>query len=526
MASTTIRIPLRTARRIGVLVATIALSLLQPYAARAEATAAPTKTTRKAKSTKKAAPHKEDQTVAELKAEIQRLEQRIDTLENLGQKVKVIDRKLEIQQEADATKAKEEQKAQAAAPIVTANSTGLTVTSPDKVYQFGFHGIIQGDGRFFMNGTDKGAGSTFFLNRVRPIVDGTLWNYYYFHIEPDFGQGNVVLQDGYLDTQYFKDAEFKVGKYKAPLDLERLQSDRDLIFSERALTINLVPNRDIGGSIHSDSLFDDRLTYQFALMNGVPNNTASVNTDSNDGKDFIGRVFTTPFKQSENQWLKGLGFGFGASVGDERNGTISTYKTYGQTTWFSYNSGVTAAGQRFRYEPQGYYYYRGLGLMAEFASDEHALNLTTSQKIKKGTKTITRSVSEYNNFTDRGYMLQGSYLLTGENASYGLVKPRNPFDPRRGTWGAFEIASRISNLAVDPTVFEPVNKFGNSFANPSTSAKTATEYDIGLNWYLSDNVKWQFDYPRTFFDGGAGTIAEPKDRPDESVFETQLQVTW
>ena len=112
-------------------------------------------------------------------------------------------------------------------------------------------------------------------------------------------------------------------------------------------------------------------------MNGVPNNTASDTTDldNNDGKDFVGRIFTTPFELSENQWLKGLGFGFAGSYGDERGNTTSTYKTYGMSTWFSYNKGVTASGLRARIEPQLYYYWRGFGLLAEYAQDEHSLNL-------------------------------------------------------------------------------------------------------------------------------------------------------
>jgi len=58
------------------------------------------------------------------------------------------------------------------------------------------------------------------------------------------------------------------------------------------------------------------------------------------------------------------------------------------------------------------------------------------------------------------------------------------------------------------------------------SAKTATEYALGINWYLSSNVKWQFDYARTFFNWGAGAKGAIKDRPDESVFESQLQIAF
>jgi phosphate-selective porin OprO/OprP len=296
-----------------------------------------------------------------------------------------------------------------------------------------------------------------------------------------------------------------------------LQSDRDLAFSERSEIQNLVPNRDTGADLHG-RLLDGLVFYDAALMNGVPNNTASDTTDldNNDGKDFVGRIFATSFELSENRWLKGLGFGFAGSYGDERGNTTSTYRTYGMSTWFSYNKGVTASGLRARIEPQLYYYWRSFGLLAEYAQDEHSLN----RFITVGKAPKTRLINETDTFTDTGYVVQGSYLLTGEDASYGWVKPRHPFDGRNGFWGAWEVAARISNVAAQTRQFQL------GFANPSVSAKEATEWSVGVNWYLSHNVKWQFDYANTFFNGGAGTTAVPKDRPNESVFESQLQISF
>jgi phosphate-selective porin OprO/OprP len=457
-----------------------------------------------------------DQEIQLLKTEINQLEQRVNTLEGLDQKVKVIDRKLEVQQEAQQQKALE-------LPIIKASDEGFSLSSPQhdggiSDYTFKLSGIIQGDGRFFASGADKNVGSTFFLNRVRPVISGTVGRYYDFNITPDFGQGKVTLQDAYLNITYFKQAQLQAGKYKAPLDLERLQTDRDLEFSERSEIQNLVPNRDTGIEVHSDDLFDKRLTYQLAFMNGVPNNTASdaVDLDNNDGKDFIGRIFTTPFKLSENEWLKGLGFGFAGSYGSERGATTSTYKTYGMSTWFSYNKGVTASGLRARLEPQLYYYWRSFGLMAEYAQDTHSLN----RFVTVGSNPFKTLINRTDTFTDTGYMVQGSYLLTGEDATYGWVKPFHSFDPRNGFWGAWEVAARISNVSAQTRQFQL------HFANPSVSAKSATEWAVGVNWYLSHNVKWQFDYANTFFDGGAGTTAAPKDRPNESVFESQLQISF
>src|SRR5215469_847967 len=451
-----------------------------------------------------------DQEIQLLKSEIKQLEGRVETLEGLDQRVKVIDRKLEVQQEVQQRKALE-------APIVRVGEEGFSLSSPDHAYNINFGGIIQADGRFFTSGDDKNSGSTFFLNRVRPIITGSVAKYYNFNITPDFGQGRVTLQDAYINNTYFDFASLRAGKFKAPLDLERLQSDRDLAFSERSEIQNLVPNRDTGFDLHG-RLFNGRMYYDAALMNGVPNNTAADTTDldNNDGKDFIGRIFATPFELSERPWLKNLGFGFSGSYGDERNNTISVYRTYGMSTWFSYNKGVTASGLRARLEPQLYYYWRSLGLMAEYAEDSHSLNQFTTV----GKAPFTRQINQTDTFKDTGYMLQGSWLLTGENASYGWVRPNHIFDPRNGHWGAWEIAARISNVAADTRQFQL------GFASPNVSAKIATEWVLGINWYLNSNVKWQFDYSNTYFDGGAGTAAVPRDRPNESVFESQLQISF
>src|SRR5271156_5084654 len=349
-----------------------------------------------------------DQEIQVLKSEIQKLESRVDTLEGLDQKVRVIDRKLEVQQETEQQHALE-------APVVKVGEEGFSLSSPNHDYNINFGGIIQGDGRFFTSGEDKNGGSTFFLNRGRPIITGSGAKDYNFNITPDFGQGKVTLQDAYLNITYFDYASLRTGKFKAPLDLERLQSDRDLLFSERSEIQNLVPNRDTGFDLHG-RLLNGRVFYDAALMNGVPNNTAADTTDidNNDGKDFVGRIFATPFELSETAWLKGLGFGIAGSYGDERGNTTSVYRTYGQSTWFSYNSGVTASGLRARLEPQAYYYWRSFGLMGAYASDQHSLNRFATV----GSAPTKRLIDRTDTFTDTGYMAQISYYLTGEEATY------------------------------------------------------------------------------------------------------------
>src|SRR5713101_2480517 len=403
---------------------------------------------RPARAQSKVSADRKDQEIELLKSEIRQLEQRVETLEGLGQKVKVIDRKLEVQAETQKVQADIQKKKALEMPIVKASDEGFTFSSPPKQpgeqpdYKVKLGGNVQANGRFFMSGADKNISSTFYLNKVRPILSGTLGKYYDFLIMPDFGQGRVVLQDAWVNINYFSQAQFQGGKYKAPVNMERLQSDPYIEFVQRSEVQNLVPNRDTGAEFHGD-LFDNRLTYQIALMNGVPNNTATSDIDTNDGKDFMGRVFLTPWKQSENEWFKGFGVGFGGTYGTERGTSTSVYKTWGQSTWFSYNKGVTASGLRTHLDPQAYYYWRHLGLMAEYAQDEHALNLFKTV----GSNPFKRRINRTDTFTATGYMAQASYYLTGEKASFGWVKPLRSFDPRHGVWGAWELAARMSNSA-------------------------------------------------------------------------------
>ncbi len=167
-----------------------------------------------------------DQEIRLLKTEINQLEHRVDTLEGLSQRVKVIDQKVDVQAQQINVQAQKidvqtlaEQKRSLAMPIVKVGEEGFSLSSPNHDYNLNLSGFLQGDGRFFTSGADKDVGSTFFLNRVRPILTGSLGKYYNFNITPDFGQGRVTLQDAYINMTYWDYASLRAGKFKAPFDL-------------------------------------------------------------------------------------------------------------------------------------------------------------------------------------------------------------------------------------------------------------------------------------------------------------------
>lgn len=97
--------------------------------------------------------------------------------------------------------------------------------------------------------------------------------------------------------------------------------------------------------------------------------------------------------------------------------------------------------------------------------------------------------------------MTGSWLLTGEDATYNSVVPRHPFDPRNGGWGAWQLVARYASLRVDDKAFT------DGFASSTKSADRANAWSVGLNWYLNKNIRADLSFSRTLFDGFTGKTA-------------------
>ena len=436
--------------------------------------------------------------IAILKAQVEQLQRENQQLKSLGEQVEAIQQKLKTQETQARGQAK-------SLPVVDASSKGFVVSSPGGDYRMRVGGWIQADGRFYTTGTKPGAG-TFIMRRVRPFLDGTVGRFFDFRVMTDFGQGTALLQDAYGDVHYWPGLRLRGGKFKEPVGLERLQDDRYLMLVERALTVNLVPDRDLGLQVHG-ALFDERVEYRLGLFNGVPDNTAA-DIDNNDAKDFAGRLFFHPFAGTPYEFAQKLGFGVSGTYGSERGTPLDVYRSAGQTMFFSFNKGVNASGDRFRVSPQANYYYGPLGMQAEFVDNVQQVRLVTPSSA--GTRPHTLS--------NQAWQIAGTYLLTGEDAQYGApVTPYRNFNPLAGGWGAWELAARVDQLTVDREAFE----FGE--ADPNTSSREAFEYAVGANWYLNENVKLMADYARTSFVWGA---AKGHNRTVESTILSEFQVQF
>ena len=119
-------------------------------------------------------------------------------------------------------------------------------------------GILQVDSRTFFDNPAVAGNDGLLLRRARPILQGTVFRDFDFLFVPDFAPSSgPTIFDAYVNYRYSPALQFQAGKFKVPIGLEQLQADRDILFNERSLVTDLVPNRDVGFELHGD-LFDGR----------------------------------------------------------------------------------------------------------------------------------------------------------------------------------------------------------------------------------------------------------------------------
>lgn len=417
-------------------------------------------------------------------------------LGDLDQRLRILERRLELQQEEQVAKAKE-------AAVVTVNDKGASLKSANGDYEIKLRGLVQGDARFYLDGVPAGTNDTFLLRTARPTLEGSLGKLVAFRLTPEFAGDSASIVDAYVDLRFNPAYTLRVGKFTSPVGLERLQSSAALSEIERALPSELAPNRDIGVQLQGE-FANSEVSYAIGVFNGAVDGRDAATTNPDNDFEYAGRLFFEPFKNDANA-LSGLGFGIGGSIGDKHgsgNNFLPRYRTPGQLQFFGYLSTVLADGQQTRFSPEGYYYRGGFGLLAEY--------IVSKQAVRVG------AVRE--DISNKAWQTTASYVLTGEDTGYrGVLKPSRPFAPgKNGGWGAFELVGRYSVLEVDEAAF-PL------FANPSTSANQANSWTLGVNWYLNSNLKLVVNYLHTSFEGGAAAGA---DRESEKALFSRLQVAF
>jgi phosphate-selective porin OprO and OprP len=337
--------------------------------------------------------------------------------------------------------------------------------------------------------------------RLRVMLDGSIWGTVDYKFDVEFANGFYAAglnQPVGINTVHFapnqtdafvtlKDVPWvgnvRIGNQKEWLSLELAESQRTLLFLERSY------------------LFD---ASQSSAFNNARSPGVSVfRTWLNDA------IFTGVgvYKNVSDPFGYGVADGEYAATG--RLGILPAWLPELQTYWFvggamslrdPVNDAVRVRARgSVRNGPNPY-----LNVLADtggIPADRHALyNVQTA--FASGPLTIS---GEYTanviNLRGRGgsvayngFYTQAMWFFTGEHREWdpkvGVFKrviPLNNFDPKAGTWGAWEAGARAQHLNLD---------------DRGINGGRLTGVTLGVNWYWNPNLKLQMNYDYLYRDGG------------------------
>ncbi|RYG39124.1 MAG: hypothetical protein EON93_00725, partial [Burkholderiales bacterium] len=203
--------------------------------------------------------HAGDPTSAQLLARIAALEQRLAAVEAghaapatvapdaLDQRLRVVERRQELEAETDASRA-------SSTPLIALGDKGLSVKAQGGDFEIKVRGLVQGDARFWLD-DDPAQNDGFLLRRVEPSLEGNWGKLLGFRINAQLAGDSATINDAYVELRFDPRAGIRIGKFKPPLGLERLQASNATASGEFTLQLHadVAPRRQFGGQARLDA---------------------------------------------------------------------------------------------------------------------------------------------------------------------------------------------------------------------------------------------------------------------------------
>jgi phosphate-selective porin OprO/OprP len=375
---------------------------------------------------------------------------------------------------------------------VTINNGRPTITGQD--FTFSLRSLVQYDSAYYGEGkepagTDFSSGNNF--RRARFGFDGTAfgdWSYTFIY---DFGGSGTeasTIASAYLQYNGLGPVHIRAGAFPPPESLDDATSAADLLFLERAQPTDLA--RSVAGADGRDAAsifyYDDNLFASASYTGGVVGDAANFD----EQQAFVGKAaYRFNFGDNTNLVL-GVDFTdvfkFADSAAGGNSPTALRLRERpelnvdseglrlidtGSIVSDSYTEwGLEAAGNLQNFYGQGGYFH--------YEADRHQPTTLPDPSF-------------------HGWYAQGSWVLTGESkiyhpelGAYGSPKPAQNFTFDKGGLGAWEIATRYSDLDLN------YDSGLAGIATPVGGIRGGEQriWSAGINWYPNQVLRFMLDY--------------------------------
>ena len=369
---------------------------------------------------------------------------------------------------------------------------GFEIRTDDDEFILQFHNLTQVEYRGYQQGGQTSTKSTFDMPRQWFMFSGRAGRQFGYFVSIANGFDNLSMLDAFIDYEVDPRFKLRVGRMKTPFTYEFLvEPVQGMVVPERSVFFNnFGQNRDIG-IMANGRLFDKRVDYAVGIWNGTRNGYLS----NDNGKKVSAFVNWHPFGKEEGSILENLNVGGSVYAGDNQQAAAPlTLRTIVPVVgnpvlgvpFLGLNSNVRETGFAAFWDLHLAWFYQQWAFIGEWASGFQ----TYSQAAPIGAYQARTRVPVGSFYT------QISYLLTGETrSSIGLVKPKSPFELRKGHYGtgAWEPFFRFEYLDIGSEVFTA------GFADANEWANRMYMTHAGVDWHLTQYMKIYFDWNHAVF---------------------------
>lgn len=328
------------------------------------------------------------------------------------------------------------------------------------------------------------------FRRARIGFKGDLGEDFNYKAEVDFGGEQTNLKEFYLAYTGMDFADLYVGNFKPSVGLEQNTSTNYMSFIENSPVTNAFTRDEIIGV----GLKGGGDNWSWGA--GMFNEDAGTNTADDEAWSVDARASVDLLQESDDV----LHLGIGGSLRSP-NATTEQVRLTGRPAGTGNNMVDTLAINNV----DSIHMY-GAELAGEFGAFSFQ-----GEYMRLGLDRDAPGAGGTNPDFD-GWYLQASYLLTGERRPYKgntgnfeRVKPKTPFSPANGGWGAWEVLARYNELDLND-------------AGAGITGGSLDTWTLGVNWYLTDNIRMMADYVSTDTDRFA---VVPNDDPDVWTLRAQ-----
>ena len=365
----------------------------------------------------------------------------------------------------------------------------LVIESPKSDYKIWFDNRIQFDaGAFF--GAPEWAdpiGNGISIRRARFAIKAQVDKNWYGEFDMDLANGLVELKDAIVRYTGIPNLELQAGNFKENFSIQRNSSSRYLMFMERPMVCSaLAPSRHLGINAKYDNPWV-WLSAGFFGQEGAGSeewtNVADNNKDFGRGISFknntgyaatVKAVFRPLCKLDNASLHIGAAYSYRTTLASMATGEWGTYRASARNSTSINRKKYLDTNNLKGYDHNNLWTAELAGHWGGFRFEGAYIGDNVLLKDSNDPASITA-------INLGGWYVQAGYLLFGGKQRYDSKGAKYTRAERGQKWGDLELCARYEFCDLNAPA---QNVFGGS----------AEAYTVGLNWWVTNNVRMQLNY--------------------------------